>query len=149
MFVPRPIRLLPIGKKYGRLTVVALVEKVNKERTKSLFKCDCGVLCEKSNRDVLDKKTTSCGCRQREVAKVTSSKVTYNMIGKKYDQWKVISRIPSKNHNDAEYKPISYICLCECGVSREVYAQALRNGHSKGCGCSRSINKKHSLLKDK
>lgn len=67
--MPRPIRLLPIGKKYGRLTVVALVEKVNKERTKSLFKCDCGVLCEKSNRDVLDKKT-----KRQQAAAVVNAK---------------------------------------------------------------------------
>lgn len=108
--MPRPIKLLMLGARYGRLTVVAPVEKVRNERTKTLFRCDCGKLCEKSNRDVLEAKTQSCGCLQSEVARETVSKVLYEMIGKRYGYWTVVKRIPSKKHTEIDYKPISYDC---------------------------------------
>ncbi|WP_318512063.1 hypothetical protein [Photobacterium leiognathi] len=145
--MPRPIKLLMLGARYGRLTVVAPVEKVKNERTKTLFRCDCGNLCKKSNRDVLDGKTKSCGCFQSEVARKTVSKVTYEMIGKKYGHWTVIERVPSKKHTDADFKPISYICRCDCGNVGKVYAQALRDGHSNSCGCG--IHQRRTLNKDR
>lgn len=29
------------------------------------------------------------------------------------------------------------VCRCECGKERVVYAQSLRSGQSRGCGCAR------------
>lgn len=29
------------------------------------------------------------------------------------------------------------MCRCECGKERVVYAQSLRSGQSRGCGCAR------------
>lgn len=32
-----------------------------------------------------------------------------------------------------------YLCRCECGNQKEVRGTALRSGHTKSCGCQRSI----------
>ena len=35
------------------------------------------------------------------------------------------------------HKRTACLCRCDCGTERVVYAQSLRSGQSRGCGCAR------------
>ena len=52
-----------IGKKYGKLTVLEDLHKVNSKRYKLyLCQCDCSNVCEKSSIAITKQKCPNCGC---------------------------------------------------------------------------------------
>lgn len=51
--------------------------------------------------------------------------------GNVFGKWIVIGKAQSK-HNKARW-----LCKCECGAKKEVYASYLRKGSSTSCGCFR------------
>lgn len=53
----------------------------------------------------------------------------------RFGKWTVIERAP--NAKDAASSQ-RWLCQCECGRRRIVYAQYLRNGKSTSCGCGKS-----------
>jgi hypothetical protein len=48
--------------------------------------------------------------------------------GERYGRWTVIERTQGGSHP-------RYVCRCECGEEREVFALNLKNGQSTNCGC--------------
>lgn len=58
-----------------------------------------------------------------------------DLTGKRFGAWTVleISPIRTSPHSD-------WICRCDCGVTRVVRGQPLRNGSSTSCGCESSEN---------
>lgn len=52
------------------------------------------------------------------------------LSGKQFGRWTVIEKISNT-------KPVKWACRCECGTTKEVYAQALTRGTSRSCGCYR------------
>ena len=68
--VKKPYKSL-IGKKFGRLTVVSLVESDvgTKIPTKWLCKCDCGNTIKALGYNLNNGNTKSCGCLRKEFAK--------------------------------------------------------------------------------
>lgn len=63
-----------IGKKYGRLTVLADAGRDKHNHPKWLFKCDCGVEKAIKKTNVLSGLTVSCGCFFIETMKKTFTK---------------------------------------------------------------------------
>lgn len=53
-----------------------------------------------------------------------------------YNNWKVISIAPSVNHK--KY----WLCECQCQskIRKIIQDYDLKSGHSKSCGCLRSVN---------
>lgn len=57
--------------------------------------------------------------------------------GKRYGLLQVLERAESKVlSNGAKYA--QWLCKCDCGTVKEVYASFLRSGQVKSCGCLRS-----------
>lgn len=52
-----------------------------------------------------------------------------DLIGNKFGAWSVVSR--GADHGG---KP-SWVCVCNCGVTKEVLGSNLRTGKSISCGC--------------
>lgn len=50
------------GKKFGRLTVIKMIEDSTKKRTSWLCKCECGNECVASTTSLTTGKRKSCGC---------------------------------------------------------------------------------------
>jgi hypothetical protein len=50
----------------------------------------------------------------------------YIRPGEVFHRWTALSLIPHRGQ---------WLCRCACGVERPVQTNALRNGHSKSCGC--------------
>lgn len=52
-----------------------------------------------------------------------------DLTGQKYNQWTVLSRVENK------FSKSRWLCRCDCGTEKVVYAIHLRQGASKSCGC--------------
>jgi hypothetical protein len=54
-----------------------------------------------------------------------------NLAGKRFGRWSVISL-------DESSKRVKWLCVCDCGNKRSVYAFCLKDGQSGSCGCGRN-----------
>ena len=61
--------------------------------------------------------------------------------GKRYGLLQVLERAESKVLSNG-VKYAQWLCKCDCGTIKEVYASFLRSGQVKSCGCLRSKNVK-------
>lgn len=50
-----------------------------------------------------------------------------DLTGRVFERWTVLSLVRTV--------PTYWLCRCECGTEREVFAGNLKNGESKSCGC--------------
>ena len=63
-------RDVPVGRRFGRLIVIALAPKRSfKDRVRWQVRCDCGLVVDRSAQQVAAGITSSCGCLQRDRAK--------------------------------------------------------------------------------
>lgn len=115
----KKIKIDILGKRYGRL--IAIKELGNGPLGKWVFRCDCGVEKKLLKQNVMQGKTTSCGCLVKEMQK---NKII-NIIGNRYGRLTVIKII-----DDGQCK-----CLCDCGKEIIVDRGNLKNRHTKSCGC--------------
>lgn len=67
-----------IGEKFGYLTVLEHVNTDKKGRAYYLCKCNCGNKITVRSDCLKNKNNQSCGCKQKENAKVQSSKIIVN-----------------------------------------------------------------------
>ncbi len=106
-------------KKYGRWTII-------EEREGKLFcKCDCGTEKLVNASNVLGGRSKSCGCLTKEVI----SRIKFrDLSGRIFGKWTVINRLPNDKWNMTKY-----LCRCECGKEKDVYAKHLNSGNSSGC----------------
>ena len=63
-----------IGNKYGRLTVLELIDRNDKSKTRYLCKCECGNLHETSGDSLRGGKSKSCGCLKKAYIPKTFNK---------------------------------------------------------------------------
>lgn len=88
-----------------------------------ICKCKCGALTKVSGTDLRKYKTHSC----------SSCSQLYDLTGKTIDTWEVLYRAPSRNR-----KTIWHCKCTECGKERDVFADSLLGGRTKGCTCHRA-----------
>ena len=61
-----------------------------------------------------------------------------DMIGKKFNMLTVVDRLENQKQR------AMYLCICDCGKTRNVLGQNLRSGRVKDCGCvSQKIRSQH------
>lgn len=117
-----------IGKIVGRLTIINKADKI-KNRLAWRCKCVCGeeiVVLQQSL--VKYSPTLSCGCLRTEA-------LTKNLLGLKYGSWTVKElSLKKKKPNGGVY----WLCICECGIEKDVAAESLLRGKSISCGCSKN-----------
>lgn len=64
------------------------------------------------------------------------------MVGKKFNKLLVLRDSGLRGARDR----IKYVCLCDCGNESIVFGEPLRSGHTKSCGCDKSIKMtKHGM----
>ena len=136
----------PIGKKFGRLTVVSKADKPRSWQCR----CDCGNLKSVFYGNLQQGKVVSCGCFRRENAKKhhdanikgkPSPRRIKATIGKRFGRWTVVGD-PVVN-DQKTYFPVQ----CHCGTERLVLAKDLRSGKSHSCRCYWSEKSESGILR--
>lgn len=125
------------GKKFGRLTVIELVEKGKHNRWRC--KCNCGNEVIVIQDNLVGNKQRSCGCLIHEKFK--------DLTGLRFGRLVVLGldKVIKKNRY--------WLCKCDCGNVKSIQAAGLKSGATISCGCYRDevsrIKKKHGLSEDK
>lgn len=114
---------------FGRLTILSRAPKVG-FHTYWRCRCECGI--ERSIRPEALKAgiTKSCGCLNRDITIGKAKERAGDVIGRHIAQWTVLELLPRRARNGGVY----FLCLCDCGQSREVAADGLLAGRSRSCG---------------
>lgn len=67
---------------------------------------------------------------------IKTTKKLIQEAGNRYGKLVVLERVGTKTFPSGQKKPI-WLCQCDCGNTTETYAQSLRSGQVKSCGCGR------------
>lgn len=68
---------------------------------------------------------------------MSKGEVFGDMTGQRFGRWTVLG-MTTKTSTDG-HRRTACVCRCECGKERVVYAQSLRSGQSRGCGCAKQV----------
>lgn len=118
------------NKKYGRWTIL------EEKEGKFFCKCECGTEKLVNPTNLLGGRTKSCGCLAKELR---SKRKLVDLTGRIFNKWTVIKRAANDKWNMTKY-----LCRCECGTEKEIYAKHLNSGDSNGCHkCSIEKGEKH------
>jgi hypothetical protein len=100
-----------IGKKFGKLTVIKLVNKNDDGRFIFETKCDCGEIKNATKSKLLHNHILCCDlCAQKERNDERISKIP----GKKFGKLTVLKCLPSSTQN------LKFIVQCDCGENFEI-----------------------------
>ena len=125
-----------VGKTFGRLVVLEDTGKRYKNGS-VIWKCQCS--CEEHNTvevvsgSLINGRTKSCGCLQKEKIKQQGIKNKKNLIGQKFGRLTVLedSGIRGKRNE------VLWTCQCSCDKHSIINVSTghLQSGHTKSCGC--------------
>lgn len=141
-----------LGQKFNRLTAISSIPDI-RNRTASLFKCDCGNTIKVTNLSVTSGNTKSCGCFANEVrvrlAKKYLRKGTAPTHGlSKHPLYYSYIRIKNRcnNQRSADYKYYGArgikVCIDWQNDFLSFYNWALNNGWDKKLSIERVDNDK-------
>ncbi len=89
-----------VGQTFGRIEVLGISTTTNRY-TIVIGRCECGVTREFVSKNLRSGSTTSCGCRQREVAANMKRSHGLSRSGGEYDLWRTMKkRCLSPNNRD-------------------------------------------------
>ena len=117
------------GQRFGRWLVLKRADKRIRGQTLWLCECDCGSTKIVNGSTLKNGVSKSCGCLRA---------MSINLAGQRFGRWLVLKRAASRNHRTY------WLCECDCGVKKIVYAASLKNGESKSCDC---MKVKHGMSK--
>lgn len=134
------------GRRFGRLTVIEqvgdhIINTTGQHLSQWLCKCDCGNIKIIIGNALKSGMTKSCGCISKRGAKV---RVKNNLVGEKFGKLTVIEQAEDYVEPNGNHSP-RYTCICDCGNTINVRADALKTGHTKSCGCYQSESLKERL----
>ena len=135
------------GQKIGRWTVLGRAENRNKN-VNWKCRCDCGTERDVLAVSLLNGLTQSCGCYKNEI----SHELNFiDMTGERHGMLTVIKRVDDYISHHGARTP-KWLCKCDCGNTKEMFGQGLRNGTVISCGCVSTSNGEYlveSILKEK
>lgn len=101
--------------------------------------CECGNTVDVLNRNLVNNRTKSCGCLQKE-------KASKDITGLRFGRLIANTKLNRKASNGNYY----WLCQCDCGNTKEVKGSDLNSGTVRSCGClaretARKLMTKHGL----
>lgn len=128
------------GNQHGRLKVISRAENY-RNYAQWLCECECGNQVIVLGTSLRNKNTQSCGCLLKESASRNGKLRFDDLTDKTFNKLKCIKRIESIS------KDPLWLCECECGSLTQVFANNLKRGSTKSCGCLKSFGEeKISML---
>lgn len=117
----------PIGKKFGRFTVICDVSQVG-ETTMWKLLCECGAVVIANAHSVKRGESRSCGCYQRDFQR--QLKRHKHVAGEKYNR---LTFLAPKEEGCSD--STKWLMRCDCGVEKYMVASRVARGSTKSCGC--------------
>ena len=111
------------GQKFGRLTVVRPTGERHDGNVVWECLCECGNTTFVRAQSLKGGRTQSCGCLRKENA-------SKDLTGQKFGLLTAICPTEERRHGNVVWE-----CLCDCGRTTFVKANALKSGNTKSCGC--------------
>ena len=68
---------------------------------------------------------------------MSKGEVYGDMTGQRFGRWTVLG-MTARTSTDGR-KRTARLCRCDCGTERVLYAQSLRGGLTKSCGCAKPV----------
>lgn len=110
-----------------------------RENNRSFFYITCP-RCGKNKwmraDDIVNGKSISCGCYNKEVNHIKEKDLTNKTFGR----LKAISPTNKRDSNGA----VIWNCKCDCGNTKNVSSKKLLNGSTSSCGCLRKEKQKEN-----
>jgi hypothetical protein len=101
----------------------------DRPRTAWWCRCDCGERVSVAADNLRRDNTRSCGCLGREAKERRRLAVP---VGERFGRLVVEGAGPDGAAGESRW-----LCRCDCGTPKAVYAHDLKRGHTKTCGCRR------------
>ena len=131
-----------VGKRFGRWVVQYKTDKTTKNRSTIWHcKCDCGNEKDVDAYTLRSGQSQSCGCYAREIASEIAKKKRIDITGQRYGKLVALYPIYSGEHD----KHTKWHCRCDCGNEVDIDMGNLRQGFSKSCGCTQSIQEENII----
>lgn len=104
-----PAKINVIGQRFSKLIVLKETDRSNSGRLRVLCLCDCGNKTVVDPRSLRSRKTTSCGCAQREAVRISSSRrKQFDIPVKKMPEYSSWLGMKKRCFNKKEPKYASY-----------------------------------------
>lgn len=131
-----------IGKRSGKLVVVARAGNASNGAALWSCACDCGRSTKVQGSVLRNGRTTSCGCvRLLTLFRAGVSKATFTIaVGDRFGYLTALSEPSVGNHRRV-------LVRCDCGAERHMPAAILKKGARKSCGCMRVAGIRQKLTK--
>ena len=120
------------GLKFNRLLALESTHKASHNGS-IIWKClcDCGNIHYANLNDLVCGNIKSCGCLQKENARLVNVK---DLLGQRFTKLLVIKDLHKNNAQGANI----WLCECDCGNLCEAASIDLLRGDKKSCGCLKS-----------
>lgn len=133
----KPVTLLPIGTKIGKLTIREVKENKGYYRGITYTcECDCGTFVDKLHYRLKSGKCNSCGCLHSKSAIENSKKAIKitDITGQKYGYITAIRCLENTMKVTAKWE-----VKCFCGNVFTIKANDFLRGRANSCGCINSL----------
>lgn len=134
----RKCKIEPL-QKFGSLITTGNQElRKSGSKNKSFFecKCDCGKLVWIRSSSLINKDTTSCGCKKGETISKKMKGHTNNLVdlsGCRFGRLTVSNE--HKRVSSGKYFVTKWKCICDCKKQTWVQSSSLHNKTTTSCGC--------------
>lgn len=120
-----------VGRRFGRLTVIALASAEANQRRVWRCLCDCGTECERLEYSLTLGRHSSCGCDQARLIRRACK--PENLTGQRFGRL-VAVRLVSRGGVGGHAK---WLWRCDCGELVKVAAYVVKSGKRSACkdGC--------------
>lgn len=113
------------GKKFGRLTAVERIDRIENRYCVWRCKCECGGEAYVNTKRLLRGTVTNCGCIPKTNAR--RGQIAEDLTGRHFGEWKVLRRDENRNGKTM------WLCRCSCGTVRAIASKALKAGRTHSC----------------
>ena len=120
-----------VGKRYGRLLVLASTEMRKLGSMVWKCQCDCGNICYATTEGLRVGDNKSCGCLKQEKAQELANKSKLNLVGQRFGKLVVLKAIDQRTNQQTQI----WECKCDCGNICYVTSNHLTQNNTKSCGC--------------
>jgi hypothetical protein len=130
-----------VGKTFGGwFTLKQVKQRDSSGGLKYLCRCSCGYETNVRKRALLEGTSKRCV----KCANNIYAKTALDLIGKKFNQWIVVSILEERSSCGR----IQYTCRCSCGFETKMVRDRFESGRSRSCQNCAAYNRPYGICKE-